>query len=131
MIESKSGIGGKDVEKESGLAPDYINAWMMILGVIKDYNSELTDEDRQSFLDVGLSLLKKPVQKYGEYFLTKNYPNSQQVLEESDKNKVEAVDKLVADFNADRERILREKDIKTLIDFAKKINLIVRGSENF
>lgn len=126
VIESEKGIGGRDVEKGLGVAPDYINAWMMVLNLLKEAEDTPDENERKEFVSYMLNILK-PVEKYQDYFSSRDYDNKDAVLKESNVAKVAEINRLVEEFNQALPDIKSKQDIDRLKSFAIKINSLVRG----
>ncbi len=72
--------------------------------------------------------MEKPVRSYEEYFREKGWGSEvKKIVELSNAENVKRIDALVAQFNAERERIIREKDQKNLDKFLRQVELIIRG----
>ncbi|MBI5140242.1 MAG: hypothetical protein HZA94_02235 [Candidatus Vogelbacteria bacterium] len=128
--ERKEEFGGMKVEKETGVAADYINAWMMTLYLVREIEKASDETERADALDLAFVSLK-PVERYRDYYEKRDYSNKGVVLNGSDVAKIEAIDKLVDEFNSAIPEIRSTRNYARLKDFATRINLLVRGTKDF
>ena len=118
--------GGREVWSTTGVTPDYINAAMM-LGIVAISREEAPDPLELEMVDEGL---KKPVEHYEEYLRrTRTGEEAERIIRESNSEKVAVINKLVDTFNADRERIVYERDYSVVASFFKELSLLVRGEK--
>ena len=99
---------GKSIEQ------DTYNAWSNAIFV-----SETDDFDRL-----------RPVLHYSEYLLRPQVPSENQwisefIIQKSSPSRVAAFNQLVDEFNADLERIKREKDVQTIKNFIARVQALL------
>lgn len=111
----KKNLGGQFPDDKTGLAPDYINAWMG-LGSIK---SGLAKADNESCW--------REVPHYEEYLRGKNYSYTERIIADSDPQKVIVANKLADKFNSAREKLKAAKDSEAASKFFDEANNLIQG----
>lgn len=103
----------QDLAREAGLRSDYSNAWILVANC----------EDETDFGAL------HSVQHYKEYLESGGYTAVEvdYIMQLSKPTAVEAIDRLVDEFNADLERIKREKDVATVKRFATEARVFIYG----
>ena len=105
MIDASFALG-------TGLDPDLLNTW----GVVMLLRNKIEGYEKI-----------QPIRHFHEYVLESPGPVYKYVMEKSDPEKIKEFDALVDEFNADLERIKKEKDQKALKAFLTRAVLLVRG----
>ncbi|MBI2355584.1 MAG: hypothetical protein HYV13_00030 [Candidatus Doudnabacteria bacterium] len=115
MKEPEGLRGGGFVHPELGLDGDSYNAWNTLGLMITNPELPLT------------KLHDLPT--YEEYIRTRHYDPSKTdaLIKDSNPEKVRAFNDLVARYNADRERIVRENDLEAVKRFWEEANTLTRG----
>jgi len=120
-------FGGGEINEETGVTPDYINAWTMI-GMMIQNASEANDDDLAK--ELAEKALESPVLHYEEYIRERRKPEEvDDLIQGSDPEKVKEINLLVDAFNDERERIRKEKDYKRAEEYFNKISELVRGKD--
>lgn len=111
----KKNLGGMFPDTETGLAPDYINAWMG-LGCIKSGLATVNDDS-----------CWQEVLRYEEYLRGKKYPYCEKIISDSNPKKISLINKFADEFNGIREKLKNNKDRNAAIYFFNQASLIIRG----
>ena len=121
-------LGGGEIYEETGVTPDYINAWTMI-GMMIQNATEASDDDLAK--ELAEKALEFPVLHYEEYIRKHRDSNEvDSLIQGSDPEKVKEINLLVDAFNDERERIRKEKDYKRAAEYFSKISDLVRGKDD-
>lgn len=107
------GAGGTSVNRKTGVAPDYINAWM---GLSWLHPESPVAEIEESYFGV--------IPHYEDYVTEQNYP---EVISQSDPAKVACLNLLADSFNTIREQLFRDGNKEAGLAFFELADTLIRG----
>ena len=93
--------GGKEVDPQIGVSPDYINAWLKLATVEQFGNGQSSELAER----IARQSLGQDLPTYAEYLQQKYPDRAARLLEQSDSRVVADLDALVHSFNQQREQI--------------------------
>lgn len=153
LIEDKRFSGGNDIENDIKeiVDPDFLDGRMIYSEVIHFWPTEINEkhflsmspkkldyfvhaiphyrEGYEQKRDEALRINEESFRSYGPATLQKfkDFENGfvRRIMELSDPNQVRKYDKLVDKFNADRERIIKERDYESLQKYIAKVKALV------
>ncbi len=95
-------------KRESGSVVDYMNRWDAL-----QIAAHMPDD---------LDTIAMPIPSYQEFVVEKG---AQPEVLDSDKPRIEALDALAAEFNAERDQIIADKDVQKLEAYSRRANDIL------
>ena len=116
-----SGVGGTIVNNITGLAPDYINAWIIV-----GHIAVSDDNDDDTFFSEDFL---KPVRRYGDYITQawREHGSAFFILQDSCPAPVTRINALVNEFNEVLPEIRRASDTAKIVEFYNRANKLIRG----
>lgn len=123
---SERRLGGGYIDPARGLVKDLLTVWNTV-GMASRSRPE--HENAGEILE---TLTSRDLPTYQQY-IREHYPDSGQaeaLIAQSDSAKVEQFNALVAEFNADRERIGREKDYTALKSLWERVRQLIPRTQN-
>jgi hypothetical protein len=118
-------IGGNYVHPETGISHDSINVWAGL-------SSAAAYAEEPDMFDIFAEQAKEDLPTYEEYIrrVNKDQPeHAEEMLKNTDPAKLKRFNELVAEFNQNRERIVREKDITMAKRICKEAEAVIRGTK--
>ena len=131
MRESQLGeVSKQSVEEEVReiVDPNFSDRRMLFRNVLNFWPLKMDNEQYASFSSDDLGLILAEVPHYREGYEKDNLPGdlyTKRIIELSDPNQVRKYDQLVDEFNADRERIIKERDFISLQKFFERAKSLV------
>jgi len=123
-----SGAGGTKVHEATGLAPDYMNAWMKVgqsIIILEDRKG-----DNPELYNLLVNLIFSPVQTYEEYLhenLSEDWVPF--ILEDSSIEAVQKIDAHVHKYNSEIATLKQNVDLARAQEFFNRADILVRSEE--